>query len=98
MNTVQVFDGSKWRTGPSLTARSRFGVTSFGGSIWVAGGVTTGASKNFDSVEIFDGKRWKARLRLVTATRGLALVSFGARLLAIGGYNSSYLKAVQMSA
>ena len=79
VNNVEVFEGSKWKTGPSLhTARRHFGATSFGGKIWVAGGEDA-TSKNFDSVEVFDGKRWTAGPSLVTAARGLVLVSFGAR-------------------
>lgn len=84
LNTVFVFDGSRWSSGPRLpVALDHSSAATLNDHVYIAGGHTNGA----DSARLFrlDGTRWTELALMHYARGGHALIPVAGRLYAIGG-------------
>ena len=93
LNSVEIFDTEtgSWSGGPSMQeARSGFGATVLGDSIYVGGGEVFGQSNGFastalETVERFDGERWTFVEPLPRPLHGAPLVTVGATIYLLSG-------------
>jgi hypothetical protein len=87
LDSVFVFDGSAWRSGPRLPlAVDHSSAASLNGQVYVAGGHSFGR----DSAHLFrlDGDHWSELAAMHFARGGHALVAVQGKLFAIGGNSS----------
>jgi hypothetical protein len=87
LDSVFVFDGSVWRSGPRLPlAVDHSSAASLNGQVYVAGGHSFGR----DSAHLFrlDGDHWSELAAMHFARGGHALVAVQGKLFAIGGNSS----------
>ena len=88
LNSVYVFDGSSWSSGPRLPlGLDHASATSFGDEVFIAGGHSFGS----DSARLFrlDPTGWFELAPMRHARGGHALIAAGGKLWAIGGNSSA---------
>lgn len=88
LDTVYVFDGTAWATGPALPLPlDHASATTLGGQLYIAGGHSNGR----DSARLFrfDGDHWTALASMHFARSGHALIADAGKLYAIGGNSVS---------
>ena len=76
-----------------ITSRSSLGVVNANGKIYAVGGFNGSAYLN--TVEEYDGFRWRLKVGMPTARKGLGVTSVDGKIYAIGGFNGSYLNTVE---
>jgi hypothetical protein len=84
LNTVYVFDGARWTSGPTLPLPlDHASAATLDDHVYIAGGHSNGA----DSARLFrlDGDRWTPLASMRYARGGHALVAVEGQLYAIGG-------------
>jgi N-acetylneuraminic acid mutarotase len=91
--SVEIFDteSGSWSSGPSMQeARSGFGATVLGDSIFVAGGEVFDQSNGFvatalDTIEQFDGETWTFLEPLPRPLHGVPMVTVGDSIYVLSG-------------